>query len=175
MYGLKQASRCWNRRFTDSLNKFQLKATEADPCVFTSGEGESRLILAIYIDDGLIAATDESQITSLLQELRKEFEITTDMADVFLGLQIERQASGAIFLHQEAYTNRVLERFRMEIANPVAIPADKQHEVCEVAYSGSKETVNAPYRQAIGSLMYLSVATRPDITYAVNKASFLRS
>ncbi|KMQ94006.1 integrase core domain protein [Lasius niger] len=141
LYGLKQASRSWSRRFTDSLNKFQLRATEADSCVFTSEEGESRLILAIYINDGLIAAAEENRINSLLQELRKEFEITTNVADIFLGLQIEQQANGAIFLHQEAYTNRVLERFRMETANPVAIPADKQHE------------------------------THETITYAVNKAS----
>lgn len=74
----------------------------------------------------------------------------------------DRAASnGAIFLHQEAYTNRVLERFRMETANPVAIPADKQHETYEAAHSGSKEAVNVSYRQAIGCLMYLSVATRP--------------
>lgn len=30
---------------------------------------------------------------------------------------------------------------------------------------------NAPYREAIGSLMYASVATRPDITYAVSALS----
>lgn len=124
LYGLRQASRCWNRRFTDSLNKFELRATEVDPSVFTSSEGESRLILAIYIDDRLIVS-DEKKIDSLLQELRKEFET---VADMFLGLQIEQQASGAIFLHQEAYTSRVLERFRTENAKPVTIPADKQRD-----------------------------------------------
>lgn len=44
LYGLKQALRSWNQRFTNSLSKFRLRATEADPCVFTSREGESRLI-----------------------------------------------------------------------------------------------------------------------------------
>lgn len=62
----------------------------------------------IYIDDWLIAAVNQLQINSLLQELRKEFEITTDAMDMFRGLQIEQQSSGGIFWHQEAYTNRVL-------------------------------------------------------------------
>lgn len=53
----------------------------------------------------------------------------------------------------------------------MAIPADRQHETCEASHPDSGRAVNAPYRQAIGSLMYLSVATRPDITYAVNKIS----
>lgn len=59
----------------------------------------------------------------------------------------------------------------MENANPVTIPADIHQETCEATYSGGKEIINAPYRQAIGSLMYLFVATRPDITFAVNKTS----
>lgn len=148
-HGLKQSSRCWNEHFTDSINKFQLKATKADPCVFTSGEGESRLFLAIYIDDGLIAATDERQIISLLQELKSEFEITIGTTDAFLGLHIEKKENGNIFIHQEAYTNCILERFRMQGANPVAIPADRQHEALG---ANSKEAVNVPYRQAIGIL-----------------------
>lgn len=60
---------------------------------------EARLILTIYIDYGLIATVDANKITLLLQELRKEFEITTDAADMFLGLQVEQESSGAIFLH----------------------------------------------------------------------------
>lgn len=171
LYGLKQASRCWNRQFTDTLGRFDLKATEADPCVFTSGEGNERLILAIYIDDGLIVSSDEKKIKNVLRELQKKHEVKTNVANMFLGLQIEQKSNGAIFLHQEAYTNRVLVRFRMENANPVTIPADKQHESNDKADASSKEAANAPYQQAIGSLMYLSVATRPDITYAVNKAS----
>lgn len=104
------------------------------------------MILAIYINDGLIASADKKKIDSLLQELRKEFEITIDVGDMFLGLQIEQQTTGAIFLHQVAYMNRVLERFRMENANPVAIPAYKQHETDDAVLSDGKDAVNALYR-----------------------------
>lgn len=60
----------------------------------------------------------------------------------------------------------------MEDANPISIPADPNHELSALVQAGaSDELTTAPYREAVGSLMYLSVATRPDIIFAVNQAS----
>lgn len=54
LYGLKQASRCWNSKFTTFLKRFGLTENAADPCVFTGNNNGSRIYLAIYIDDGLV-------------------------------------------------------------------------------------------------------------------------
>jgi len=60
----------------------------------------------------------------------------------------------------------------MEEANTVAIPADPNHQMStSVHINGEKEVENIPYREAVGSLMYLSIGTRPDITFAVNSVS----
>lgn len=171
LYGLKQSSRCWNIRFTNFLEKHKLKATQADPCIFIS-EGEERIILAIYIDDGLIAAQNQYSINELLAELTKEFEITHGKIDLFLGLQIEKNPDDSIFLHQSAYTKRIIERFRMSDTNPVTIPADPHGELSVQAHPAEAEALtNAPYREAVGCLMYLSTRTRPDIALAVNRVS----
>ena len=61
-------------------------------CVFTNENNQDRLILAIHIDDGLINATNQSSIKKLLAELRKEFEVTSNEINTYLGLQIERLA-----------------------------------------------------------------------------------
>ncbi|KAJ3622463.1 hypothetical protein MTP99_002971 [Tenebrio molitor] len=172
LYGLKQASRCWNQRFTSVLSRLGLHPTNADACVFTNGDPKNQLILAIHIDDGLIAASRQSEIDKLLQELHQEFEITSNPVGTYLGLQIKRMDDGSIFLHQKVYAENVVQRFRMEHANSVKIPADQHHQMDpEMHTNGDKETDNKLYRQIIGSLMYLSLGTRPDITYAVNKAS----
>lgn len=125
LYGLKEASRCWHERFTNSLKKFNLKPTRSDPCVFTNDQCRNSLILAIYIDDGLIAASDNAAVNALLTELEREFEVTTGKLTLFLGFQIERGVDGSIFLHQAGNARRVLERFNMNNANAVAVPMDK--------------------------------------------------
>lgn len=58
---------------------------------------EQKLILAIYIDDGLIVAQDQKLISNLLNELRGEFEITYHDTNLFLGMHIERTPDGSIF------------------------------------------------------------------------------
>ena len=49
---------------------------------------------------------------------------------------------------------------------PMEVSSDQQSMVTRTTATND---VNIPYRSAIGSLMYLSVCTRPDITFAVNK------
>ena len=60
----------------------------------------------------------------------------------------------------------------MENAEPVKTPVDTSTKL--VKASEVEDSIDQRlYRSAVGSLLYLSVATRPDITYAVsNTAKF---
>lgn len=57
----------------------------------------------------------------------------------------------------------------MTDANSVSTPADSSTQLTKP--TNVNPTINAPYRQALGALMYLQLATRPDITFALNKCS----
>lgn len=71
------------------LSCFELNLTDADPCVFTSGDAETQLILTIHIDDNLIAAINQSLIDKLLKKMKTNFGITSSEINIYLGLQIE--------------------------------------------------------------------------------------
>lgn len=58
LYGLKQASRCWSKRFTSFVENFGFLRSTADPCLYILIKGDKRMFLAIYVDDWLLATTD---------------------------------------------------------------------------------------------------------------------
>lgn len=112
----------------------------------------------------MIVSSDSELISSIIEFLQREFEVKAFDVDSYLGLQIERQPDGSIFLHQSNYARRVLERFQMIDCNSVATPSDPN----QVLYSLENDNyVSFPYREAVGSIMYLAVATRPDLSFAI--------
>lgn len=170
LYGLKQSARCWNKMFEKCLRKFNLTATEMDPCVFTSKENET-LILAIYIGDGIVASNSGRKIKKLMNFLAETLEITRSPLTLFLGMKIERLADDSIFISQGYYVKRVLERFGMEEAHPVAVPTDQKQDLNHQEQDEEEQEISFPYKEAVGSLLFLAMISRPDIAYAVNVVS----
>lgn len=82
------------------------------------------MILAIYVDDGLITGNNEKLIDSVILHLQQQFEVKTIGLGYFLGFEMQQLSDGSIFVHQEAYARKVLERFKMNDCNAVAMPAD---------------------------------------------------
>ncbi|KAL7293491.1 hypothetical protein TKK_0012938 [Trichogramma kaykai] len=69
LYGLKQAPRCRNARFKKLLYKNNLHANK---CIFTKSVKGEKIILALFVDDGLLACSSTDTINSILQELNKK-------------------------------------------------------------------------------------------------------
>lgn len=166
LYGLKQAPRCWNKRFIGFMKKTGFQNSVADPCLFYRKRNKSRLYVAIYVDDGLIVGSDKKEITSFLKIIQEEFSMTTGSLDNYLGLKIEQRKDGSIAVSQENYTRRILERFRMAESNAISTPVGREESDRDEVLSSE-----IPYREAVGCLMYLTTASRPDIAFAVNKAA----
>lgn len=164
IYGLKQAPRCWNKKFVNVLEKFELQQSKCDSCVFMKFLPEM-LFLIIYVDDGLIISTNEEQSNKLLKHLEEELEIKREELKVFLGMEITRSDEG-IFICQTNYAKKILEKFNMENCKPVETPATTTDFI-----QNENKIVDVPYREAIGSLLFLSSVTRPDIAFIINKLS----
>ena len=85
----------------------------------------------------------------------------------FLGVKvIQKPESGEIWIGQSAYTKEVLERFQMEESRSVETPVDVGSKLVKTK-EGEDCFDQEQYQSAVGSLLYLSTRTRPDISYAV--------
>ena len=170
LYGLKQSAKQWNKKFTDVLESLGLTQSLTDPCLYVNGD--HTLFFALYVDDGYIAADCDAVLKEVIGMLKKHFQVTEGDAKFFVGFQIELMSSGKILLHQESYINRLLTRFGMTNCKSISTPADPFSKLEKPADNTVAETDRpAQYREVIGSLMFLSVCTRPDISYAVSMLS----
>jgi Reverse transcriptase (RNA-dependent DNA polymerase) len=152
--------------------------TKADLCVyFKRLANEIFLILLLYVDDMLIAGQDAQMIDMLKKEMSKSFDMK-DMGQArqILGMQIicDRKIM-RLWLSQEKYIERVLERFNMQGAKKVSCPLSNHlklsKKLCPSTKKENDEMSRVPYSLAVGSLMYSMVCTRPDIAHAVGVVS----
>lgn len=170
LYGLKQASRVWNNTFVDFLKRFKLEQLYSDSCVLIRKEPDM-LIIAIYVDDGLVCSNNPHLLDEAIAHLKKEFEITELDAKCFVGLEIQRdRLNKSLSINQQSYIERLVSRFEMNNSKTVDIPMSSANKFIKdgVYGGGISKSVQVPFREAVGSLMYLMTASRPDIACSLN-------
>ena len=170
LYGLKQAGRVWNIKFNDIfVNTLGYTRIPADFCVYIRRNQHGLSIVIIHVDDSSITTFPPSYMTSAKAEIANHLEITDlGEAKTFVGLQIQRdRANHTISIHQTSYITRVLERFGMLSSHIVHSPMDPNVSLTPTPPDSHTPPPDFPYAAAIGSLMYAAVATRPDISHAV--------
>ena len=79
----------------------------------------------------------------------------------------QNELKGSVWIGQCAYTESLLNKLGMEDCKPVSTPVDISSKLAH-ATDEDDSIDQQRYQSAIGSLMYLSVSTRPDISYAVS-------
>lgn len=168
LYGLKQAPYCWNKEFDEFTKREGLIKSAYDPCLYINKTDV--LYLLLYVDDILIISDNGSKINSLKVKLQDNFEMQ-DMGNVktFLGINIKEKEEG-ISLSQKDYILKLLYRFNMSDCKAIKTPMEVKTVIVPESEDSTK-LENKPVRELIGCLMYLMLATRPDISIAVNLCS----
>ena len=168
LYGLKQSPRCWNTTLTGYLEGIGLCRNAADPCVFVQLVDGVPTIIAVYVDDLILLTKTLEEMNAIKQALSERFRMT-DLGKIhyILGMTIEWDADGKwLIIHQKQYVLDVVEKYRLSEANTVATPADVHVQLKKD--DGCSKLVDATrYQSMVGSLLYMAVATRPDIAQAV--------
>lgn len=176
IYGLKQASRVWNKTLDKHLKTKGFEQTKADPCIYVRNTPEGKTILCVYVDDLLIFATN-NKLRDYARDILKERFKMKDIGDIkfILGVQVIRNPkTGAVTLTQSTYVKKILEDTNMDKSKPVSTPLGENETtpVFNPDPNNTEEAINAGrYRNIVGRLIYAMGGTRPDIGYAVSLAS----
>ncbi len=90
LYGLKQSTRQWYAKMHQFLvNELEFKSSPNDPCLYTRHKSSSILLIALYVDDILIAGSMKAEVQSIKNRLAARFEMKDlGIARVILGIQI---------------------------------------------------------------------------------------
>ena len=117
----------------------------------------------------------------LIEQYKQKFHAHYALTDLgplhwLLGIKVTRdRAACTISLSQTTYINSILSWFNLSDAHPYQVPMTpsltlSRHD----APSNATEAAHmrkVPYREAISSLMYASIATRPNITFTISTLS----
>lgn len=172
VYGLKQSGRCWNIKLNEVLINIGLTQCKSDPCIYTLNNNSAQiLIVAIYVDDLLIFSNDKNLRVNLKKNLMSNFDMKDlGVAKNCLGMHITVDSnSNSIYLDQKEYILKILKKFNMIDCKPVNTPMEKGLDFDN--FECKEDQCDVPYQEAVGSLLYLSQISRPDISYATSLLS----
>ncbi len=167
LYELKQSGRNWNKKLDSWLKNYGFIASKADPCLYILRKEQDILIIAVYVDDIISMDNNPNLRQDFVDKLGNSFKIV-DIGDAkwILATKLEKLENGEIHLDQQKYLNDVLERYGMADCKEMSTPA-----VSGQIEDSAPFTDSTLYMSLVGSLIYLSVVSRPDISYAVGKVS----
>ena len=151
------------------LQKIGTEQSKADPCVFVKVvDGEVTLIVCVYVDDLLIAVTakkDKARFDAFYAQLKEEFSVN-DMGDLswYLGCAFERdKMEGVMKMTRTAFVDSLVYCFDIQY---------KTQTLASVEFDLGPKRIHEkggdwPYKQTVGSLLWISGITRPDIASAL--------
>ena len=176
LYGLKQAPRMWFKLLRKTLiEDMGFKQSQHDQCVFFKGEGEQSMKLIIYVDDLIYSSATEKVLLDFEKELGSRFELKIfGRPTKMLGFGLHWINDNHVILHQMGYVENVLDRYGMKQTRSGHTTLSPNYDASNTPELLEREKpLNTDdlglYRSIVGSLLYLTQLTRPDMASAVNR------
>ena len=164
LYGIKQAPYKWNKEMCSFMIS-QGYSPSSDPCLFLKKKEDKVVSITLFHVDDLLSSGEPQEVAHFMAALKKRFPIK-DMGEPahFLGMKISKTSAGYTW-SQEAYLERLLEKFSMTEGRARETPiSGRLYKQEEGVPTNAKK-----YRQLVGGLMYMMICTRPDICFALNQ------
>lgn len=171
LYGLREAPKLWYATLSKCLQGIGFRRMACSDCLFMIVKGSERVILLAYVDD--LALFGNLELIQFVKEkLKKAFNITDlGASQQFLGVTIQEEKDN-ISLSQIPLIQKLLTATNMTTCKPTRSPLPLSHILYEARKELNTDEFSnmemVPYRQVLGSLLYLSTQTRPEPATAVS-------
>ncbi len=169
LYGLKQAPRAWNTRLKQELEGMGFTASGADAGLFTAQYKGSNIYILVYVDDILVAAKNLADINHIKARLTAIFDVRDlGEAKYFLGMSLDRDRQARILkMTQERLATELVHKHGLKEGRTKSVPMSTSIRLVQAEEDQLLDREEYHYSELVGSLLYLSVCTRPDISQAV--------
>lgn len=132
---------------------------------------DGEVLVHLHVDDMAIMG-------DAINQFKEEVKLEQKMEDLgpahkVVGIELQKLDYGSKEISQPSMINSLVEKFRMTDCRPTSTPFPrgvKVFKATEVVALEMKQK-NLPYRSVVGSLMYIAICTRPDISYVVGVLS----
>jgi len=178
LYGTKQASHVWHASIHRTLTSLGFRACTADPCVYvrvTPSTGDS-ILLGLFVDD--LLAVHSPRDKKEWEKIKEKLQSTYRMKDLgeaewVLGMKVTRDRSRrSLELSQARYVDKMLTEFGLIEAKGSSTPEQHGQQLSkkDEAKNESERSMmsSRPHLELVGSLLYKSISTGPDIAHATS-------
>ncbi|GKA80575.1 putative ribonuclease H-like domain-containing protein [Tanacetum coccineum] len=164
LYGLKQAPRAWYDMLSSFLISQDFSKGSVDPTLFIRRDGKELLLVQIYVDDIIFAASTPELCDLFSKIMCSKFKMSMmGKISFFLGLHISQSPKG-IFINQSKYALESLKKYDFDSCDLVDTPMVEKSKLDED--KEGKAVDPSHYCGMIGTLLYLT-ASRPNLQFSI--------
>ena len=175
LYGLVQSARQFFKKFKTVLEKIGCKQSLVEPCLFSFKDKDGVAFLAIHVDDCITIGNPKTidNFINLLQSEKLKLKIDAIFKD-YLGCEVifNKKRTMAL-MSQPSLINKMEKNFAHLITKgrTFQTPGTPSYNILRPTDTSEQisEPMQAEYRSAVGSLLYLIKYSRPDIANCVRE------
>ena len=175
LYGTKQASKLWQDKLVHHLTKnMGFKRLTYDPCLFIKHVDSRVMIVGVYVDDVVVCHDSPELLSWFTAKFTGQGGFNAKHLGKltwFLGVAVDQHADCSITLNQTQYIDKLLKKFVPSYSSSFRAQTMPCNPESFQRLSPSRNDIERekasrlPYLEIVGSLLYLSTMTRPDIAY----------
>ena len=178
LYGMKQSGRIWNQTMNEQMLSWGFTRLSCESCIYYRTTKSGTIISAVHVDDFLSIASNKEENERFKDQMQSVWTISDLGAVRFVvGIAITwDRPNHTVMLSQTALIDKIVSQFGQKNASPAPIPMDpglklRRADYKKLTRDELEQITKLPYRSLVGCLLYLSIGTRPDITYSVQQLS----